>query len=370
MATPLSTPGVWSARDTTPAEIETALLRLMHERANEGMVHAPARVLNLVVVIDRDWKGEISNRLDRIGRDNPARTILIVVEEGKKDLDAMATLVHDSPDALGSNTVFRERIEIDCGVEQLDHLDTIIYPVLATEVGTVVWSPHGHPEAVDALRGLASTVLMDSLEIDDWREAVARITELSDYAEVSDLAWLRSMPWRERLAGAFDPVVWRPELDAINRVELRMHPGSTLSALLYLGWLASRLEWEPQVLDLDAENNKGGHATGPSGQIELAIVNDDTMPVPGLAGLTIETANGLSLSLDRGVGGLRATRVLPSGAEADWTVLGASRGEDGILAHGVTNALIPDPLFRPALDAACAFGGRATIADVEAMRRR
>ncbi|MBJ7458701.1 MAG: glucose-6-phosphate dehydrogenase assembly protein OpcA [Thermoleophilaceae bacterium] len=362
MATALTTPGVWSARDTTPAEIESALLKLMHEQANEGMVHAPARVLNFVVVIDREWKGEVSNRLDRINRDNPARTILIVVEEGKKELDAVATLIHDQPDQLGGNTVFRERIEIDCGADQLDHLDTIIYPVLATEVGTVVWSPHGHPEAVDALRGLATTVLIDSLEIPDWHDAIARIAELSEHAEVSDLAWLRSNPWRERVAAAFDPVVWRPQLDAINRVVVRMHPGSTLAALLWLGWIASRLEWTPHVLELDADNDKSGHATGPAGQIELLLENDDTMPVPGLSGLTIETSNGLSLSLDRGVGGLRATRKLPDGGESAWTILGASRGEDGILAHGVTNALIPDPLFRPALEAACAFGGRATIA--------
>jgi glucose-6-phosphate dehydrogenase assembly protein OpcA len=361
MATALTTPGVWSARDTTPAEIEAALLRLMHERANEGMVHAPARVLNLIVVIDKDWKGEISNRLDRINRDNPARTVLIVVQDGKQDLDAVATLIHDQPDALGGNTVFRERIEIECGTQHLSHLDTIIYPVLATEVGTVVWSPHGHPEAVDALRGLATTVLIDSLDIPDWHDAIARIAELSEHAEVSDLAWLRSNPWRERVAAAFDPAVWRPELDAINRVTVRMHPGSTLAALLWLGWLASRLEWDPHVMELDNEDHKSGHATGVAGQIELMIENDETMPVPGLSGLTIETTSGLSLSLDRGKGGLRATRVLPNGGEKDWTILGASRGEDGILALGVTNALIPDPLFRPALEAACAFGGRASI---------
>lgn len=362
MAVPLTTPGVWSAQDTTPSEIEGALLRLMHERHNEGMVQAPARVLNLVVVIDREWKGEISNRLDRINRDNPARTILVVVEDGKQGLDAIATLVHDTPDALGGNTVFRERIEIDCGVEHLAHLDTIVYPVLATEVGTVVWSPHGHPEAVDSLRGLASTVLIDSLDFPDWRTAIARIQELSEHAEVSDLAWLRSTPWRERVAATFDPSVWRGELDGINRVVVRMHPGSTMAALLWVGWLASRLEWQPHVMELDAADQKTGYATGPAGQIEIVFDNDDTMPVPGLAGLTIETASGMTLELNRGSGGLRAGRTLQDGTMHGWTVIGASRGEDGILAHGVTHALFPDELFRPALEAACAFGGRASIA--------
>lgn len=358
MATLVTSPGVWSARDTTPGEIESALLKLMHERASggSGSVQAPARVLNMVVVIDKEWKGEISNRLDRISHDNPARTILVVVEEGMEGLNAMATLIHDTPGELGTNTVFRERIEIECGAEQLDHLDTIVYPVLATEVGTIVWSPHGHPEAVDSLRGLASTVLIDSLDYPTWREAISRITELSAFTEVSDLAWIRSVPWRERVAAAFDPEVWRPELAVINKVSVRMHPGSAMAGLLWLGWLASRLGWEPGTIDLDADDHKSGVAQSPSGPVELSLDNDDTMPVPGLSGLTIETKNGVTLSLDRGSGGLRATRSA-HGETMDWTVLGASRGEDGILAHGVTNALIPDPLFRPALDAACAFGG-------------
>lgn len=357
MAPALVTPGVWSARDTTPAEIETALLRLMHDRSDEDRLQAPARVLNLVVVIDREWKGEVSNRLDRISHDNPARTILVVVEPGMKGLNAMATLIHGEPSEPGGHAVFRERIEIECGSEQLDHLDTIIYPVLATEVGTIIWSPHGHPEAIDSLRGLAQSVLLDSLEYLDWREALSRLCELSEHVDVSDLAWLRSTPWRERVAAAFDPEVWRPSLNEINKVVVRQHPGSTIAALLWLGWLASRMEWAPGPIDLDADDHKCGHALGPNGEIELVIDNDETMPVPGLSGLTIETTSGLSMSLDRGAGGLRATRVLPNGDETDWTILGASRGEDGILAHGVTHAMFPDVLFEPALEAARKLAG-------------
>ena len=216
MATALTTPGVWSARDTTPADIESALLKLMHDRPDEERMQAPARVLNLIVVIDKVWKGEISNRLDRINRDNPARTILVVVEEGKKSLDAWATLVNEPSNEPGVQSVFRERIEINCGTDELEHLDTVVYPVLATEVGSVVWSPHGHPEAVDALRGLANSVLIDSLEYPDWRTALERSLELSEHLEVSDLAWLRSNPWRERMAAAFDPPFWRPEIEKIS----------------------------------------------------------------------------------------------------------------------------------------------------------
>jgi len=352
MAAVVTTPGVWSARDTTPADIEAALIKLMSDRSAEDRVHAPARVLNFVVVSDREWRGEIANRLDRIGHDNPARTIMVVVCEGKSSLDASAMLVNEHSTEPGHESVFRERIEILCGPQHMRTLDTIVYPVLANDVGTMIWSPHGHPEALDSMFGIATSFLIDSLDHTDPRAALRRAVELGEHADVVDLAWLRSTPWRERIAAAFDPPTWRPALAEIDSVEVRMHPGSGISALLWLGWLASRLGWDPLPIDLDADGDKTGTAHSQAGPVRLSIKNDDTMPVPGLAGVTVATAGGLSLSLDRGAGGLTATRISGDGKKSQWSVIGASRGEDGILAHGVTNAMLPDALYAPALAAA------------------
>jgi hypothetical protein len=74
-------------------------------------------------------------------------------------------------------------------------------------------------------------------------------------------------------------------------------------------------------------------------------------PAPGLAGVTV-CWDGCSLSLDRGPGGLTAHEVLSEGRELDWRVLGASRGEGGILGEGVRQALLRDATYAPALQAA------------------
>jgi hypothetical protein len=55
------------------------------------------------------------------------------------------------------------------------------------------------------------------------------------------------------------------------------------------------------------------------------------------------------MSLDRAPGGLHATRRERDGTEHAWTVMGASRGEGGILGEGVRQALLRDPTYRPAL---------------------
>jgi len=53
---------------------------LLNQRTSEGGgVYAPARVLNLIVIVDREWRGEIANRLEQVGRYSASRTIMCVV---------------------------------------------------------------------------------------------------------------------------------------------------------------------------------------------------------------------------------------------------------------------------------------------------
>src|SRR5437763_477369 len=110
---------------------------------------------------------------------------------------------------------------------------------------TVRAAPHGHDDAIDALLGLAQVVLVDSVDEPETEEALHRPVELSRRAYVVDLAWLRSTPWRERIAATFDPPVRRPDLERISGVAIRHHPDSLAAGLLLVGWLASRLGWQP-----------------------------------------------------------------------------------------------------------------------------
>jgi hypothetical protein len=81
------------------------------------------------------------------------------------------------------------------------------------------------------------------------------------------------------------------------------------------------------------------------------------LDVPGLSGVQIETASGTRLTLDRGPGGLQAKRITRDGKESAWVVLGASRGEAGILGEGIRQALLRDPTYRPSLDCATMYLG-------------
>src|SRR3954453_5129208 len=341
---------VWREQDTTPTRIESALRKMFVERHKEERAYVPARVMNMVVIVDADFRGEIENRLRRVGRYHPSRLVLCAVESGRRKLDAWASIGTEDAPQSGEISVGRERVELLMGERHLAKLDAIVDPLVVSDLATMVWAPHGHSDAVDTLRRLAQIVLIDSLEAPDMHSALDRAESLAKDLYVVDLAWLRSTPWRERVAAAFDSPRRRPELREISGVTVRHQEDSQASALLFCGWLASRLNWQPGPLS-QARGRWSGHAHTRRQDIKVKLEPVE-MSSPGLAGVTIELASGAAVSLDRAPGGLRAMRRERNGKERAWTVMGASRGEGGILGEGVRQALLRDPTYRPALQSA------------------
>jgi glucose-6-phosphate dehydrogenase assembly protein OpcA len=347
------TEDVWSERDTTPDAIDAALREMLHERhtANEALV--PARVLNLVVVVDRSWKGEIANRLERVGRYHASRTILCAVEPGRATMDARVIMSYDEPSGDGVGVIL-EQVEIDLGERHLANLESVIDPIRASEIPTMIWCPHGHAEAISSLLEITDVILLDSDDEPEPTVALERAAGLLESVYVVDLAWLRTTPWRERLAATFDPPGRRHLLGQIGLMATRHQATSTASAALLAGWLATRLGWQPTCLNPQGSGELRGVAHAGDHDVEVQLDRSDQL-VPGLTGVTVAVPGGWSLSLDRASGGLCARRRSEDGTESEWKVLGASRGEGGILGEGVRQALLRDPTFGPALACARAF---------------
>jgi glucose-6-phosphate dehydrogenase assembly protein OpcA len=346
---------VWSAQGTTPGAIEAALRAMLNERHSENASYVPARTLNLVCVVDKQWSGEIANRLRGVGRSHAARTIVCAVEPRRRTIDAVATIASDVHPNPGEFALLRETVVVDVGEQHLAHLDTVVDPLVVTDLPTVVWAPHGHQEAVEALLSLAQVVLLDSVDEPDMREALRRAQALLDDVYVVDLAWLRSTPWRERVAATFDTPHLRPDLQTISAVTIRHHPESGVVGLLLIGWLASRLDWRLSPLIVDGRGRLVGSADARRQDVRLTLEPTPALQVRGLQGLTLETASGRHFELDRGRGGLQAYYRNAKGQERRWVVLGASRGESGILGEGIRQALLRDATYTPALEAACAL---------------
>ena len=102
-------------RDTNPDAIDSALRRLLRERHAANRALAPARVLNLIVVVDRACKDAIAERLEHVGRYEASRTILCTVEDGRRTLDAAVVMSYTEPSDGGLGLV-HEKVEIEMGL--------------------------------------------------------------------------------------------------------------------------------------------------------------------------------------------------------------------------------------------------------------
>src|SRR4051794_10034328 len=199
---------VWSERDASPSAIDAALRRMLAERHAEDPDFVPARVCNLIAIVDRDWRGEIENRLERVGRFHPSRTIVCSVEKRRTAIDAVVSLGMSGEHKQGEVAVGAERVELAIGEEHVKRLETIVDPLLVSDLMTIVWSPHGHEDAIDALIRLAGVVLIDTVAAADPAAGVKRAAGLTERAYVGGPAWLRSPPGRERVPAAVGPPPW------------------------------------------------------------------------------------------------------------------------------------------------------------------
>lgn len=345
---------VWSEEGTTPDAIEAALRQLLIERHAENDNYVPARVLNMIAFVDREWSGEIANRLRGVGRYHASRLLVLSYEPHRTRLDARVMIASEGEPAPGQLALLRETVVIDLGDRHLDDLPTIADPLVVTDLPTLLWSPHGHHDVFAELLALSQSVLLDSVDEPMARDALERASSLAEQVYVVDLAWLRSTPWRERVAAAFDPPALRRELRTLSSVTVRHHPESTVAAMLMVGWLASRLGWTPGPL-VGSGAALVGKAHSSRQDVTLRLEAAPELLVPGLEGVTLETASGRCLRLSRGRGGLRAHSRDGSGQEREWTIPGASRGESGVLGEGIRQALLRDPTYIPALTAAHAM---------------
>jgi glucose-6-phosphate dehydrogenase assembly protein OpcA len=68
---------------------------------------------------------------------------------------------------------------------------------------------------------------------------------------LADLNWGRIGPWQELTAAAFDPPERRNAVMEVDRVTIDYEQGNPSQALMYLAWVANRLQWRPVAYEYE-----------------------------------------------------------------------------------------------------------------------
>jgi glucose-6-phosphate dehydrogenase assembly protein OpcA len=182
-------------------------------------------------------------------------------------------------------------------------------------------------------------VLLDSSRFREPLGALAALAGAIDVAHESvafgDLSWSRLNPWRVLTAEMFDAPADQDMLDSIERVlvEYTRSAGANelVQALLFVGWLASRLGWEPRAALEEAPGNWRFWLVDGVRPVEVRIARNDrplaqagsgeaTPATPGLRSITIEAVEGerhATYLVERTGAGDEARTVKRDGAELE-----------------------------------------------------
>jgi glucose-6-phosphate dehydrogenase assembly protein OpcA len=265
----------WGAHQSGVAALERELTRLRRAQSAHarelGRPLARASVLNLVVFADREEHARRAARsIADLALRHPSRAIVVLVDRGAREsLEKRIDMHCRLPVPDGARQVCYEQILVRASGDVDDRLASAVIPLLVPDLPIFLWwtgtPPLGSRSFGDLLR-LTDRLVVDSADFARPETTLPIIARISEAARgrfgLTDLNWTRLTPWREIATSFFDVPSWRAFLDGITGLRVGfavdmdgrdIHPSQ---ALLFVGWLASRLGWRP--LEALAPSEAGG----------------------------------------------------------------------------------------------------------------
>lgn len=266
-------------------------------------------MLNVLVVADDEQRADEAREVVRVLNErHPARAIVLrMLPEAAEERVEAAVQAHCYLPSWSRSYVCGEQIDLTVrGPESVRHVRGNLLPLLISDLPTALWwpgSPFGHP-LVRRMAELCEHFVVDSAQFDDLALGMAGLLAITDQPGISvdcrDLAWSRLTPWRALIAQFFDSTTARPFLDSLDYVTLTFRydgagPLPLAQPLLMIGWLASRLGWQPADNPLERRGDRLLlHLRREGGPLTVDLRTDDERPIPvgALAAVRLQTRSG------------------------------------------------------------------------------
>ncbi|HHP7229293.1 MAG TPA: glucose-6-phosphate dehydrogenase assembly protein OpcA, partial [Xenococcaceae cyanobacterium] len=240
---------------------------------------------------------------DAIAAANPCRIITLVPSLGKdKGVKAQVSAYCPINKKDKETLICCEYITLSGTAEALERIGGVIAELTISDLPKFVWwkaTPTPDHPLFKRLVNYCDSVIFDSSGFIAPEKDLTCVGQLIQQGVVlADLNWRRLAPWQELSAEAFDPPERRSAIYEVDKVTIDYEKGNQAQALMYLGWLASRLNWTPTAYEPeggDYEILKVKFSDDQSQHIEAelaAIPTADWGDIPGdLISLRLSSTN-------------------------------------------------------------------------------
>ncbi len=257
---PEPTVATWEGQDVDTTTLESTMCHLLSGVHGDGTSAGAmrTRVFNLVVYASDDQVlNHVETSLNRLASRHPSRAVILCSNrfDLKSHIDA-SVRVYCHQSAPDRPWLCHEQVQIHAHGRAADHLSNVVIPLLIPELRSYLWWPgqplFGH-RIFHRLLSVTDQLVIDSAEFESPGDGFANLAALCSRQQgVNDFNWARLRPWRNVITQFFDGPQWAPYAESIRSVRLEFGKGGNASTvtsgvLLVLGWVASRLGWEPET---------------------------------------------------------------------------------------------------------------------------
>lgn len=188
---------------------------------------------------------------DAIASQNPCRIITLCPILGE-DTGVTAQVSAYCPIQKGgeaSHLVCCEYITLRGTKDALARVSEMVESLMIPDLPKFLWwkaTPNPEQELFRKLSEASNCTIVDSGYFSDPESELLKMqTEVENEIYIADLNWHRLSAWQELTAATFDPPERREALGEIDTIAIDYEKGNAAQALMFLGWFASRLQWQP-----------------------------------------------------------------------------------------------------------------------------
>lgn len=187
---------------------------------------------------------------DAIASQNPCRIISLLPVAGEdQGVTAQVSAYCPIQKRTQSTLICCEYIMLKGTDSALERATGLVSSLLIGDLPKFLWwkaTPDPEQELFKKVGSLCNAVIVDSHRFQEAEIELAQLnTLIQEGIRIADLNWARLAAWQELAAEAFDPPERRAALKEVDQVTIDFEKGNSSQALMFLGWLASRLQWQP-----------------------------------------------------------------------------------------------------------------------------
>jgi glucose-6-phosphate dehydrogenase assembly protein OpcA len=334
---------------------------------------------NLIVLAgNQDGAGHLLNVLPGVAQQHPLRSLLAYWEEAQEspEVEDSAPPVRAwisaqcSLPVAGGPQVCSEVITLAAADRGVDAVTNLLASILIPDLPVYIYLPSFTPALggiVARLAAWANILILDSrysgYSLAGQPGFAQLISSPPAGVPARDLEWARLTAWRDLVSQFFDAPETRSLPYQISRVEIAAAPptsaATSSAALLFAGWLASRLDWSPRSAALD-NGRILVRCNSSNGEVLVSLEAPPSQPgrPPRIESVALHTRTGrtFAVTLDRPTSCLAAAAAAGDTPDVRHAVPDEELDEANLLVRELS-ITGEDPGFQEALGQAIAING-------------